>query len=66
MEVPQRVDALRLMNLAHSDSETQRVIYGIGAEVDFGREAVGQGVESAPILLPPIMLGACWCAQHNR
>jgi hypothetical protein len=59
----QRVEALRLMNLAPSELEGQRIALGIGAQLDFGREAAARAPECFAILIPPFAPTACWCAR---
>ena len=51
------------MNLAPSELEGRRIAFGIGAQVDFGREAAARAPECFAILIPPFAPAACWCAR---
>ena len=49
----QRIIAFDLVHLAAGDIESQRVAFGVRAEVDFGREAAARAAERFLILIPP-------------
>src|ERR1700741_330108 len=51
------------MNLAPSELEGHRITLGIGAQVDFGREATARAPECFLFLIPPFAPAACWCAR---
>ena len=57
----QRIIAFDLVHLAAGDIESQRVAFGVRAEVDFGREAAARAAERFLILIPPFTPAAC-CA----
>ena len=59
----QRIIAFDLVHLAAGDIESQRVAFGVRAEVDFGREAAARAAERFLILIPPFTPAACWCAR---
>ena len=59
----QRIIAFDLVHLAAGDIESQRVAFGVRAEVDFGREAAARAAERLLILIPPFTPAACWCAR---
>ena len=63
MKFHQRIIALDLVHLAAGDIESQRVAFGVRAEVDFGREAAARAAERFLILIPPFTPAACWCAR---
>ena len=42
VKLDQRAEALRVVDLAPGDIEGQRIAFGIGAEMDFGREAAAR------------------------
>lgn len=47
------------VRLAGCQIESQRVPFGVGAEVDFGREAAPRTAERLLILIPPFTPAAC-------
>ena len=59
----QRIIAFDLVHLVAGDIESQRVAFGVRAEVDFGREAAARAAERFLILIPPFTPAACWCAR---
>ena len=63
MKLHERIVAFDLVGLAAGDIERQRVAFGVGAEVDFGREAAARATERFLILIPPFTPAACWCAR---
>jgi hypothetical protein len=52
MKLHERIVAFDLVGLAAGDIERQRVAFGVGAEVDFGREAAARAAERFLILIP--------------
>ena len=63
MKLHERIIAFDLVGLAAGDIESQRVAFGVRAEVDFGREAAARAAERFLILIPPFTPAACWCAR---
>jgi len=54
-----RVVALDLMRLAAGQLEDERPAFGVGAQVDLGREAAARAPKSLLILIPPFTPAAC-------
>ncbi len=65
MKLPSAHHSLDLVHLAAGDIESQRVAFGVRAEVDFGREAAARAAERFLILIPPFTPAACWCADDR-
>ena len=55
----ERVVALDLMRLAAGQLEHERPAFGVGAQVDFGREAAPRAPKRLLILIPPFTPAAC-------
>jgi hypothetical protein len=59
MKLHQCIVAFDFVRLAGRHIEGQRVAFGVGAEVDFGREAAPRTAERLLILIPPFTPAAC-------
>ena len=59
VKLHQRIVAFDFVRLAGCHIESQRVPFGVGAEVDFGREAAPRTAERLLILIPPFTPAAC-------
>ena len=59
VKLHQRIIAFDFVRLAACHIEGQRVAFGVGAEVDFGREAAARTAKCLLILIPPFTPAAC-------
>jgi hypothetical protein len=60
VKLHQRIIAFDFVSLAAGHIEGQRVAFGVGTEVDLGREPAARTAERFLILIPPFTPAACW------